>query len=133
MSKPYTIGTLARAAGVNVETVRYYQQRGLMPEPPRAYGSIRRYGGDDLDRLHFVRRAKRVGFTLAEVATLLKLRDRVRCHETRVLVLGKLEKIDASIAELQHLRTELAGWVVDCGANASDTNCPIIEHLDAPG
>ncbi|MEO7148742.1 MAG: MerR family transcriptional regulator [Rhodanobacteraceae bacterium] len=127
----YTIGILAKTAGINVETIRYYQRRGLMPEPPRAYGSIRRYDNTDLDRLRFVKRAQKVGFTLAEVAALLTLRDRVCCSVTRILAVTKLEKIDARIDELQQLRAELAEWVADCDANASAVSCPVIEHLDA--
>lgn len=131
MSISYTIGTLAKSAGINVETIRYYQRRGLVPESPRIYGSIRRYGPEDLDRLRFVKRAQRVGFTLAEVAALLKLRDRVCCSVTRTLAVAKLEKIDARIDELRQLRGELAEWIADCDANASGVSCPVIEHLDA--
>src|SRR6266852_6242464 len=68
----YTIGQVARAAGVNVETVRFYHRRGLLPLPGRAYGAVRRYGEESLARLRFIRRAQRLGFTLDEVAALRK-------------------------------------------------------------
>ena len=70
-----TIGALAAAANVGVETVRYYQRRGLLAEPPRAYGSVRRYGAAEVARIGFIRRAQELGFTLEEIGTLLQLQD----------------------------------------------------------
>lgn len=78
-----TIGALAQAAGVHVETVRFYQRRGLLPLPKRAYGSIRRYGHDALMRLRFIKSAQRLGFSLDEVAGLLRLEDGDHCDEVR--------------------------------------------------
>jgi MerR family mercuric resistance operon transcriptional regulator len=131
MPTPFTIGGLAKAAAVNVETVRYYQRRGLLPEPTRPLGAIRRYGAADVDRLRFIRRAQAVGFTLTEITTLLNLRSRVCCSETRALAAAKVSVIDERLNELQQLRSELSHWIADCDANATDASCPVIEHLDA--
>jgi MerR family mercuric resistance operon transcriptional regulator len=128
---PFTIGGLAKAAAVNVETVRYYQRRGLLSEPARSLGAIRRYGAADVDRLRFIRRAQAVGFTLTEIATLLNLRSRVCCSATRALAATKVAVIDERVNELMQLRAELSHWIADCDANASDASCPVIEHLDA--
>lgn len=83
MTPTLTIGTLAQAAGVGVETVRYYQRRRLLPEPPRPLGGIRRYGEADLARLRFIRHAQELGFSLAEVAELLALDEGRDCDEAR--------------------------------------------------
>lgn len=129
MPQTYTIARLAHAAGVNLETVRYYQRRGLMPEPARPPGGIRHYGGADLDRLRFIKRAQVVGFTLAEIQTLLNLRARQSCRATRDLAVSKLEMVDARIRELGHLRQELVHWIADCDANQMDSACPMIGRL----
>ncbi len=80
-----TIGAFAKAAGVNVETIRFYQRKGLLPEPDKPYGSIRRYGEADVARVRFVKSAQRLGFSLDEVAGLLRLDDGAHCDEARVL------------------------------------------------
>ena len=132
MSQSYTIASLADAAGVNLETVRYYQRRGLMPEPARPLGGIRRYGEAEVERLRFIKRAQVVGFTLAEIQSLLNLRTRQSCSATRELAAARLRLVDARIRELRHLRKELAHWVADCDANREDSACPVIERLAAP-
>ena len=132
MSQSYTIASLAHAAEVNPETVRYYQRRGLMPEPERPLGGIRHYGEAEVERLRFIKRAQVVGFTLAEIQTLLNLRARQSCRATRDLAASKLEVVDARIRELRHLRKELAHWVADCDANREDSACPVIERLATP-
>lgn len=132
MSTSYTIGALAKTSAINVETIRYYQRRGLIPEPPRTLGAIRRYTDEDLDRLHFIKRAQTVGFTLVEAATLLTLRDHVCCSVTRSLASAKLTVVDDRIRELKQLRAELAEWIADCDANANGTKCPVIDHLGSP-
>ena len=85
-----TVGQLARAAAVNVETVRYYQRIGLLPLPGRDYGSIRRYLADDLKRIRFIKRAQKLGFSLDEVALLLGLSDGRHCAQTKALAEKKL-------------------------------------------
>src|SRR5690606_17155763 len=88
-----TISRLAAAAGVHVETVRYYQRRGLLPEPKRAMGSVRRYGPDDVGRLQFVRRAQAMGFSLDEIAGLLAVKGQRACEQPRHLTELKLAEI----------------------------------------
>jgi MerR family mercuric resistance operon transcriptional regulator len=128
----YTIARLAAAAEVHVETVRYYQRRGLLPEPARSQGAIRRYSESDAEQLRFIKRAQAVGFTLDEVTSLLALRSRACCSVTRSLALAKLQVIEQRIGELQQLRSELTEWIADCDANATEATCPVIEHLNSP-
>ncbi|MCI0221219.1 MerR family transcriptional regulator, partial [Cronobacter sakazakii] len=80
-----TIGVFAKAAGVNVETIRFYQRKGLLPEPDKPYGSIRRYGAADVTRVRFVKSAQRLGFSLDEIAELLRLDDGTHCEEASSL------------------------------------------------
>ena len=125
----FTIAGLAQAAGVTVETVRYYQRRGLMPEPARALGGVRRYSDTDAEQLRFIKRSQAMGFTLDEVKSLLKLRTQRSCRATRQLAVSKLHVIDANIRELQLLRQELSELVSACDANPEESHCPVIERL----
>jgi MerR family mercuric resistance operon transcriptional regulator len=129
MPKSYTIGRLGAAAGVHVETIRYYQHLGLLREPPRPLGGIRRYSEADTERLRFIKRAQAMGFTLAEISSLLALEMRRSCHATRELAATKLHLVDARIRELRNLRKELAGLIADCDANTQDASCPVIQRL----
>jgi MerR family mercuric resistance operon transcriptional regulator len=129
MPQSYTIAGLATAAGVHVETIRYYQRLKLVPEPPRPIGSIRRYTEADADRLRFIKRAQAMGFTLAEITSLITLQARRSCRATRELAATKLHLVDARIRELRDLRKELAGLIADCDANTQDTRCPVIQRL----
>jgi MerR family mercuric resistance operon transcriptional regulator len=129
MAQTYTIGQLARAAQVSVETVRYYQRRRLMPKPVRPMGGTRRYTDSDAERLRFIKRAQVMGFALKEIESLLSLRTRRSCRTTRSLAAAKLEVVDARIRQLRRLRTELAALVAQCDRNADEASCPIIERL----
>jgi MerR family mercuric resistance operon transcriptional regulator len=130
LSNPFlTIGALAAAAGVQVETVRYYQRRGLITEPVRPRGGVRRYTSDDADRLRFIKRAQAMGFALAEIENLLKLRTRRSCRATRELAQAKLNLVTARIRELHQLRKELVILVADCDSNTEDTRCPLMDRL----
>jgi MerR family transcriptional regulator, mercuric resistance operon regulatory protein len=130
MPQSYTIARLAVAAGVHVETIRYYQRRGLLHEPLRPLGGIRRYSDADAERLRFIKRAQTMGFSLAEVESLLRLRVQRSCQATRDLAAAKLQLVDAHIRELSQLRSELARLVASCDANAQESTCPLIERLD---
>lgn len=126
---PDTIGGLAKAAGVGVETVRYYQRRGLLPEPARPQGEVRRYGEDDLRRLRFIRSAQAAGFTLAEIGELLDLsaaEDRARARE---LAQARVAALDEKIAELRDARDALAGLAADCAAGRGGP-CPILTAFE---
>jgi MerR family transcriptional regulator, mercuric resistance operon regulatory protein len=124
-----TIGRLANAAGVGVETVRYYQRRGLLPEPARPPGEVRRYGAADVKRLKFIRSAQAAGFTLAEIGELIALDssdDRARVRE---LANSRVAAIDAKIEELREAREALSGLARDC-ANQRGGPCPILTAFD---
>jgi MerR family mercuric resistance operon transcriptional regulator len=124
-----TIGGLAKAAGVGVETVRYYQRRGLLSEPARPPGEIRRYGDEDVKRLRFIRSAQAAGFTLSEIAELLDLDasdDRARARE---LAQARVAAIDAKIAELSEARDALIGLATACAMKRGG-RCPILGAFD---
>jgi len=123
-----TIGALAKACGVGVETIRYYQRRGLLAEPQRASGGVRRYGEAAVARLGFIRRAQDVGFTLDEVRTLLMLGETPNCRGARTLAAQKLEVVQARLRELQRVRRALAELIERCDAGRQH-QCPIIESL----
>ena len=125
-----TIGRLASEAGVHVETIRYYQRRGLLAEPKRPAGGVRRYGDDAIERLGFIRRAQEVGFTLDEVKALLVLGETPNCRGARSLAAKKLELVESRIRDLQRMRLALAGLVDQCDAG-SERSCPIIENLSS--
>jgi len=124
-----TIGGLANAAGVGVETVRYYQRRGLLAEPARPHGEVRRYGEPDVKRLRFIRSAQSAGFTLAEIKELLDLDasdDRARARE---LAQARVAAIDGKIAELTQARDALAGLATACARKRGGA-CPIISAFE---
>jgi len=123
-----TIGKLAEHAGVNVETIRYYQRRGLLHEPDKPLGGYRRYPADMVKRVRFIKRAQALGFTLEEVTGLLRLDAADACAETRELAAHKLAMIDEKLAELGAIRKDLAGLVAKCG-KGQDRACPIIQVL----
>ena len=123
-----TIGALAKAAAVHVETVRYYQRRGLLREPTRPLNGIRRYASADVSRLRFIKHAQQSGFTLDEVQALLGLSGRPACKASRTLAAKKLVSIEAKLRILTRLRRELRAWVAACDANSRDT-CPALEKL----
>lgn len=123
-----TVGTLAAAGGVGVETVRFYQRKGLIEEPTRESG-IRRYGSEDLRRLRFVRQAQKAGFTLQEIKELLELDagdDRSRARE---LARARIEALDAGIAELKRARDALQRLAREC-ADGSPDPCPILKSFE---
>ncbi|KQX19572.1 MULTISPECIES: MerR family transcriptional regulator [unclassified Sphingomonas] len=129
-----TISGLAGAGGVGVETVRYYQRRGLLAEPSRPAGSgmaggIRRYDAEDVRRLRFIRSAQAAGFTLGEIAELLALDAGEDRHRARFLAERRIEAIDAEIAKLQQAREALRRLAGDC-ASTSDGPCPILTAFD---
>jgi MerR family mercuric resistance operon transcriptional regulator len=125
-----TIGGLAQSAGVGVETVRYYQRRGLLPEPGRTYGSIRRYGAADAARLRFIRRAQELGFTLDEIGELLKLQDGADRRAIRRIARARLEQVESRLADLQRMRKALQHVIHDCEHSPGAPRCPIIDAID---
>ncbi|MCW3588938.1 MerR family transcriptional regulator [Burkholderia cenocepacia] len=124
-----TISRLASAAGVHVETVRYYQRRGLLQEPERPQGSVRRYGADDVGRLQFIRRAQAVGFRLDEIAGLLEVKGQRTCEQTRLLTERKLTEVRQRMEELRLLEAELEQLVDECNHVATGEACPALDRL----
>lgn len=127
-----TVGAFAAAAGVNVETVRFYQRKGLLPKPKRSYGAIRRYGDPDLARLKFVKTAQRLGFSLEEIGGLLTLEDGTHCDEARVAAEQKLQNVRAKLDDLRRIESALKRLVDDCCASQGTISCPLIAALHAP-
>lgn len=126
---PLTIGAFAKAAEVNVETIRFYQRKGLLAEPKRLHGSIRRYGEADVARVKFVKSAQRLGFSLEEIAELLNLEDGTHCREARILAEHKLSDVQAKLADLRRIESVLNGLVQQCGATRGRVTCPLIASL----
>ncbi len=126
-----SIGRLARAAGVNVETIRYYQRRGLVAEPYKPLGGHRRYDSSAASRVRFIKRAQQLGFTLEEVTGLLRLEDGHSCRKTRLLAEHKLALIEERIADLNRMRRMLKGLIAECALGQRPRSCPIIATLSA--
>ncbi|MFO1177034.1 MAG: Hg(II)-responsive transcriptional regulator [Ottowia sp.] len=124
-----SIGAFAKAAGVNVETIRFYQRRGLLSEPDRPYGSIRRYGPTDVARVRFVKAAQRLGFNLDDVAQLLRLEDGTHCQEAAELGAARLADVRARLVDLQRMEAALAELVSKCGQRKGMVSCPLIVAL----
>ena len=124
-----TIGALASAAEVNVETIRYYQRRRLLRQPARTYGQIRRYSVADVARVRFVKSAQRLGFSLDEIAVLLRLEDGAHCDEARALAEEKLAGVRARLADLRKIESALAQLVRDCCSAQATVACPLIAAL----
>ena len=123
------IGALAEETGVHVETIRYYQNLGLMPKPARARGSVRRYGAEAADRLRFIKRAQGLGFSLDEVKLLLGLSIGEHCAETRTFAEQKKRLVEKKIADLRSIQAALDKLIRACGTGRRGRGCPIIESL----
>jgi len=128
-SENLTIGAFAKAGGVNVETIRFYQRKGLLPEPDKPYGSIHRYGEADVTRVRFVKSAQRLGFSLDEVAELLRLDDGTHCDEASHLAEHKLQDVREKMADLVRMETVLSELVSACHARKGNVSCPLIASL----
>ena len=124
-----TIGVLAETAGVNVETIRFYQRKGLMQKPDRPLGGIRRYGEADQARVRFIKSAQRLGFSLDEIGDLLKLADGSHCTEAREQAERKLMDVRGKIADLLRMETVLSDLVCACYERKETVSCPLIASL----
>lgn len=124
-----TIGAFAKAAGGNVETIRFYQRKSLLLEPARPYGSIRRYGQADVARVKFVKSAQRLGFSLDEIGQLLKLEDGTHCSEAAELATLRLADVRARLADLTRMEAALSKLVSECKAHRGNISCPLIAAL----
>ena len=127
-----TRGKLAKSSGVHPETIRYYEQNGLIPVPARSESNYRLFDQDSVERVHFIKRAQSVGFSLDEIRLLLSLKYAVdaTCEPVRQLAQEKLVELDHKIHALQMMKTLLDGLVNDCpGGTDPIEECPILEHL----
>ena len=131
----WTVGEIARQAGVNLETVRYYERRRLLPSPPRTHSGYRLYDQQSLKRIRFIRRAKALGYTLTEIRELLGLQIRQAGPDAKLRskTQEKLADIELKIQSLSHIRDLLAELVQRCGSQTpSRCKCPILENLERP-
>jgi len=131
------IGELAERAGVRVTAVRFYERRGLMPEPARTAAGYRRYSAADAERLRFIQRAKDLGFSLQEITELLALNEdpAAGCDQIRNKAAAKVEAVDTRIERLRRMRAALLQLMEQCPGEGSSLNCPILTALndDAEG
>jgi len=126
-------GQLAGAANVNVETVRYYEKRGLLPRPPRSNSGYRRYDQLSVKRLLFIKHAQEVGFSLREITELLAIQYGTgkKCGEVKKRTEAKIAEMEQKIRDLQSIQSALRGLVRVCRADRKASECPILEALDA--
>ncbi|RMF13788.1 MAG: Hg(II)-responsive transcriptional regulator [Gammaproteobacteria bacterium] len=124
-----TVGKLAQVTGVHVETIRYYQRRGLLRIPSRPMKGIRRYDDSDVRRLAFIRHAQQLGFSLDEVAQLMRLDDGTHCDEARELATGKLADVRQKIEGLRQIEAVLNRLVTRCESEGGHLCCPLIDAL----
>lgn len=131
-AKGFTIGRIAAAAGVGVETVRFYEREGLLVKPERSNGGYRQYRADDVRRIQFIQRAKDLGFSLKEIGELLELRldPGTSCADVKSKAEAKLASIDEKLKALQRMRRTLTALAATCSGQGSTDACPILESLD---
>ena len=126
-----TIGSVAKQAGVGVETVRFYERQGLIKQPPAPPTGFRSYPDDIVDRVRFIRHAKDLGFTLAEIGDLLTLRadPQINCETVRRRAQSKLADVDAKMHALRKIKTQLQKLARACENREATAECPILEAL----
>ncbi|NOY88482.1 MAG: MerR family transcriptional regulator [FCB group bacterium] len=128
-------GELAFQAGINKETIRFYEKKKLLPEPQRTPSGYRQYTQKDLKRLLFIKNAKELGFSLSEISELLSLADGAiyKCTDVRKIAEKKLEYINQQIKQLNKLKKSLSKLIIECQKTKKISNCPIIESLSQGG
>jgi MerR family mercuric resistance operon transcriptional regulator len=127
-----TIAGLAKAAEVNVETIRFYQRKCLLSEPVRPLGGIRRYDNQDVSRVRFINSAQRIGFRLDEIAQLLRLDDGTHCAEAREIAEHKLVDVRLRLVDLHNIESSLSDLIKRCKASRGKVTCPLIASLHNP-
>lgn len=127
-----TTGQVAKGAGVNVQTLRYYERRGLLDEPERRRSGYREYPPDTIQVVRFIKRAQELGFTLVEIEALLQLRDdqTSHCSEVRATALAKIADIDRKLSALRAMKRALGALAQSCAREGSQRRCPLLEALD---
>lgn len=129
MAQRNTIGQLARRAGVNVETVRFYERRGLIQQPPTPTHGFRQYDDTILHRILFIKRAQNLGFTLAEIASLLDLSAEKDCDAVRTSAEEKLQMVRQKLEDLRRVEEALGQVVATCRERTADSPCPLLAAL----
>lgn len=124
-----SIGAFAKAAGIGVETIRFYQRKRLLGEPQRPPGGIRRYGRVDVERVKFIKSAQRLGFSLDEVAQLLALEDGTHCNEAAQFAARHLADVRARLNDLKRMETVLSRLLAQCDSHQGTIACPLIAAL----
>lgn len=132
MQSKLTIGKVAKTAAVNIETIRFYQRKGLIAEPPKVLGGFRYYPEKCIEDIHFIKRAQAIGFTLDEIKELLAMDACNACQQTHDASLVKLNMVNARIAELERIRVTLQTLIGKCEKANYETACPIIDSLNNP-
>ena len=129
----FTIGQVAKQAKVHIETLRYYERRGLIPRPHRTVSNYRVYSSENLRRVKFIKQAQGLGFSLNEIKKLLALRaaPRARCADVRTYATHKIEDIEEKIRSLARMRKTLEKLIAECSGDGPVTQCPILESLDS--
>lgn len=127
------VGEVAKNAGVNLQTIHYYERRGLLPKPPRTNSNYRAYPEDAVLRVRFIKRAQELGFTLKEIEELLSLRarPRARCADVYKRAEDKIRDIDAKVQALQAMRKALSRLMSECVGRSPISDCPILDALDS--
>jgi Hg(II)-responsive transcriptional regulator len=128
----FTTGQVAKHAHVNIETIRYYERRGLIPEPPRRESGYRKYPPDTVDRIRFIKHAQELGFSLKEIQELLSLRldHSTPAIEVRKKTEAKVRDIEEKIETLQKMKHALQHLISQCDGHGTVDDCPIIEALE---
>jgi MerR family mercuric resistance operon transcriptional regulator len=128
--KHFTIGCLAKELGICTETIRYYHRIGLLPIPTHLDGgTIRGYANEHLQKLQFIKRAQRLGFSLDEIRTLIELSNGNHCEQVQTFAKQKLADLEEKMAELARMRRTIAALLNECEKNSCDTQCPFIKGL----
>jgi MerR family copper efflux transcriptional regulator len=132
--KSMRIGEVAQEAGVNIDTIRYYERRGLLEEPGRRPSGYRVYGVEAVQIIRFIRRAQDLGFTLDEIQDLLRLRTTTRGKrdDVRALAQAKVRDISLKVAQLTAMKEALEVLLTSCACKTGEPECPILEALDDP-
>lgn len=127
-----SIGQVARRAGVGVETVRFYEREGLLEEPPRRASGYRQYSVEVIKRIHFIKRAKLLGFSLKEIMELLMLRvdGHTSCEEVKQHTEAKIAEVEQKLIELQRMRQALLQVAALCTGEGPASACPMLDALD---
>lgn len=125
----FTIGELAKSTDVHIETIRFYQRRGLMDEPQKPAGGIRRYSIDDVARIRFIKSAQNLGFSLDEIIVLLALEEGADCASASKIAQKKLSEIKRKISDLRRIEKTLSELISKCKENNGEVQCPIISSL----